>query len=30
MDFIVDTVGDEDLQVRTELIDDAEKPYFVG
>ncbi|KAJ8734553.1 hypothetical protein PYW08_013803 [Mythimna loreyi] len=29
MDFIVDTVGDEDLQVRTELIDDSEKPYFI-
>lgn len=28
MDFIIDTVGDDDLQVRTELVDDAEKPYY--
>lgn len=30
MDFIIDTVGDDDLQVRTELVDDAEKPYYRG
>nr|XP_049698719.1 deoxynucleotidyltransferase terminal-interacting protein 2-like [Helicoverpa armigera] len=29
MDFIVDTVGDDDLQTKTELIDEANKPYFV-
>ncbi|CAH0699284.1 unnamed protein product [Spodoptera exigua] len=28
MDFIIDTVGDDDLQVKTELVDDAEKPYY--
>ncbi|KAJ2946644.1 hypothetical protein O0L34_g12701 [Tuta absoluta] len=29
MDFIIDTAGDNDLQVKTELLGDDEKPYFV-
>ncbi|XP_030037223.2 deoxynucleotidyltransferase terminal-interacting protein 2 [Manduca sexta] len=29
MDFIIDTVGDEDLQVKSELLSEAEKSYFV-
>ncbi|CAD0195703.1 unnamed protein product [Chrysodeixis includens] len=29
MDFIVDTVGDDDLQVKKELIDEDEKPFFI-
>lgn len=29
MDFIIDTVGDDELQNKTELIDES-TPYFVG
>lgn len=30
MDFIIDTVGDDELQEKTELLSGDEKPYFVG
>lgn len=30
MDFIIDTAGDEELQVKTELLNEEEKPYFIG
>lgn len=30
MDFIIDTAGDEDLQTKTELLGEDEKPYFIG
>ncbi|KAL0896044.1 hypothetical protein ABMA27_012025 [Loxostege sticticalis] len=29
MDFIIDTAGDEELQVKTELLNEEEKPYFI-
>ncbi|XP_049886329.1 deoxynucleotidyltransferase terminal-interacting protein 2 [Pectinophora gossypiella] len=29
MDFIVDTIGDDDLQEKTELLGKDEKPYFI-
>lgn len=29
MDFIIDTVGDDELQVKAELIDETKKPYFI-
>ncbi|KAM3966551.1 LOW QUALITY PROTEIN: uncharacterized protein ACR2FA_012090 [Aphomia sociella] len=29
MDFIIDTVGDDELNFKTELLDGKEKPYFV-
>ncbi|KAI5633472.1 fcf2 pre-rRNA processing domain-containing protein [Phthorimaea operculella] len=29
MDFIIDTAGDDDLQVKTELLSKDEKPYFI-
>ncbi|XP_028170057.1 deoxynucleotidyltransferase terminal-interacting protein 2-like [Ostrinia furnacalis] len=29
MDFIIDTAGDEELQVKTELLNEEETPYFI-
>lgn len=30
MDFIIDTTGDDNLQIKSELLGDEEKPYFIG
>lgn len=30
MDFIIDTAGDDELQEKSQLLEDKEKPYFIG
>lgn len=30
MDFIVDTAGDDELQTKSQLLGEDEKPYFIG